>query len=295
VYIWLSNENDTPVEVYFDDFKVTQTKSPIVETSDYYPFGLSFNEYQRENSIPNPYKFNEKEKQDELGLGWIDFDTRMYMPEIGRMMSIDGHYFNYFYSSPYAFVVNNPINFSDPTGMDTTKAFVITPPVPTPPPTVTPPAVEPPTLVPLIVMPSVSSLLSIISLAFVMGGDTPARFDYVRYQELQDKEDTGTIKEDERQELENMRKKDNNPYKNKTDSELQKAKKSYEELVQEHIDKIDQTKCDPESYFGDRLKGLTPEQRQEKIDGRVSALTRQLNRQARELIQIKETIKKREN
>ena len=87
----------------------------------------------------------------------------------------------------------------------------------------------------------------------------------------------------------------NNPYKNKSGSELQKAKKSYEELIQEHLEKIDQTKCDPESYFGDKLKGLTPEQRQEKIDGRVNALNRQLNRQARELIQIKETIKKREN
>jgi len=32
-------ENETPVEVYFDDFKVTQVKSPIIATDDYYPGG----------------------------------------------------------------------------------------------------------------------------------------------------------------------------------------------------------------------------------------------------------------
>jgi RHS repeat-associated protein len=300
VYIWLSNENETAVEVYFDDFKVTHTKSPVIATNDYYPFGLTFNSYQRENSTPQDYKFNNMEIQSELGLNWLDFGARMYQPELGRMNSIDPHYFNYFETSPYAFVLNNPILFSDPTGMDTTKTALVNPPslpAPPPPATVTPPpaTVTPPAINPLpFFIPSTGSLLAIISLAFVMQGDTP-KFDYFRFIELQDKEDTGNLKEDERQELENMRKKENNPYLKKTDAQLQKDKKSYEDLIQEHLEKIDRTKCDPESYFGDRLKGLTPEQRQEKIDGRVNALNRQLNRQARELIQIKETIKKREN
>lgn len=51
---------------------------------DYYPFGLTFNSYSRENSLPNMYQYNGKEKQDELDLGWIDYGARMYMPEIGR-------------------------------------------------------------------------------------------------------------------------------------------------------------------------------------------------------------------
>jgi hypothetical protein len=50
VYIYLSNENSTPVEVFFDEFKVTHTKSPVIQMDDYYPFGLTFNSYQRENS-----------------------------------------------------------------------------------------------------------------------------------------------------------------------------------------------------------------------------------------------------
>jgi hypothetical protein len=48
VYVYLSNEETSPVDVYFDDFKVEQVKSPVVQSQDYYPFGLTFNSYQRE-------------------------------------------------------------------------------------------------------------------------------------------------------------------------------------------------------------------------------------------------------
>ncbi len=77
------------MEVYFDDFKVTQAKSAIVQQDDYYPFGLTFNEYQRENSILNRYQYKGKEKQDALGLNWTDYGARMYMSDIGRWGVID--------------------------------------------------------------------------------------------------------------------------------------------------------------------------------------------------------------
>jgi hypothetical protein len=61
------------VEVYFDDFKVEHVKSPVVSSQDYYPFGLTFNSHNRENSLVNQYQYNGKETQDELNLGWLDY------------------------------------------------------------------------------------------------------------------------------------------------------------------------------------------------------------------------------
>ncbi len=118
VYIWLSNENETTVEVYFDDLKVTHTKSPVIQQDDYYPFGLGFNSYQRENAAKNNYLYNGKEKQDELDLGWLDYGARMYSSEIGRWGVMDPLAENSISMTPYHYAANNPIIFIDVNGMD---------------------------------------------------------------------------------------------------------------------------------------------------------------------------------
>ena len=110
VYIYLSNENATPVEVFFDDFKVTHTKSPVIQAEEYYPFGLVFNSYSRENSVPNKYKFGGKEEQAELALNTIDWGWRQYDPAIGRWNVVDQWSEKYHTTSPYSFVQNNPIS-----------------------------------------------------------------------------------------------------------------------------------------------------------------------------------------
>lgn len=113
VYIYLSNENETPVEVFFDDFRVEHIKSPVVQMDDYYPFGLTFNSYQRENSIEQNYQYNGKELQNELHLNWLDYGWRMYQPEIARWNAIDQYASVYEEFSPYSFGANNPIIATD--------------------------------------------------------------------------------------------------------------------------------------------------------------------------------------
>ena len=64
--------------VYFDDLKVNHYKfNNVVQSDDYYPFGLSFNSYQRTAATPNDFLYNGKERQDaqsqfgvDLGVGW---------------------------------------------------------------------------------------------------------------------------------------------------------------------------------------------------------------------------------
>ncbi|SHG63097.1 RHS repeat-associated core domain-containing protein [Chryseolinea serpens] len=117
LYIYLSNDNPQPAEVYFDDFKVTQTKSPVVQQDDYYPFGLVAQSFQRENSVTQNYLYNGKEMQDELNLGVIDYGARMYMPDIGRWFGVDLKSEKYHTTSPYNYVLNNPVILVDPDGM----------------------------------------------------------------------------------------------------------------------------------------------------------------------------------
>jgi RHS repeat-associated protein len=118
VYIFLSNEETTPVDVYFDDFKVTQVKSPVVQMDDYYPFGLAFNSFSRENSLKQDFKYNGKELQDELSLGWLDYGARMYMADVGRWGAMDPLTEVYRRWGGYVYAVDNPLRYIDPNGMD---------------------------------------------------------------------------------------------------------------------------------------------------------------------------------
>lgn len=118
VYIFLSNEETSAVEVFFDDFRVEHIKSPVVSNQDYYPFGLAFNSYSRESSVPNKFLYNGKELQTELNLGVYDYGARMFDPAIGRFQMIDPHSENYANFTPYNYVLDNPINAIDPDGRD---------------------------------------------------------------------------------------------------------------------------------------------------------------------------------
>ncbi|APD07417.1 hypothetical protein UJ101_01910 [Flavobacteriaceae bacterium UJ101] len=97
-------------------------KAKIVEESNYYPFGLKHKGY---NNVVDPiaekykYGYNGKEEQEELGLGWIDYQARNYDPALGCWMNIDlmAEDPKQIMYSPYSYVLNNPLFYNDPTGM----------------------------------------------------------------------------------------------------------------------------------------------------------------------------------
>jgi RHS repeat-associated protein len=91
-------------------------KPIILQYDSYYPFGLEMGGMSYVGSTENKYKYNGKEKQDALGLGWYDYGARFYDPQIGRWLSPDPLAVEFPSWSPYNYVENNPIKLTDPDG-----------------------------------------------------------------------------------------------------------------------------------------------------------------------------------
>ncbi|MBD1261973.1 hypothetical protein HZY62_15325, partial [Maribacter polysiphoniae] len=95
----------------------------IREENNYYPFGLEHKGYNNViNGTEHPYTYNGKEKQEELGLNWMDYGARNYDAALGRWMNIDNLAEQYKTSSPYHYAGNNPVLNYDIDGNEFTDA-----------------------------------------------------------------------------------------------------------------------------------------------------------------------------
>jgi hypothetical protein len=65
LYVYCSNESN--VDVYFDNLQVMQTRGPLLETTDFYPFGLTMagisDKAVKGNYAENKYRFVKQELQ----------------------------------------------------------------------------------------------------------------------------------------------------------------------------------------------------------------------------------------
>jgi len=114
-------DSSNNVNYYFADHLgtarvVANSVGTILDDSDFYPFG---GERPVFSSSGNTYKFTGKERDAESGLD--NFEARYNSSSIGRFTSPDpfgGHQEDPQTLNKYAYVRNNPLNLTDPTGLD---------------------------------------------------------------------------------------------------------------------------------------------------------------------------------
>jgi len=121
LFIYVANESD--IETYFDDMKIVHEINGadglrVTQSQDYYPYGLTYNAYQKPTASTNQYKFQGQEHQADFDLGWSQFKWRNSDPAIGRFFNIDPIAEDYYYNSTYAFSENKVVNAVELEGLE---------------------------------------------------------------------------------------------------------------------------------------------------------------------------------
>jgi RHS repeat-associated protein len=118
LYVYVSNETPN-IPVYFDNLQVSHVRSPLLETSEYYPYGLKMANisYRAASTLTNRYGWNGgNEYEDEGELNYSNTFYRKYDAQIGRFTGVDMYAESYAEMTPYQFGANNPVMFNDPMG-----------------------------------------------------------------------------------------------------------------------------------------------------------------------------------
>jgi RHS repeat-associated protein len=114
-YAVLFVANESPTDVYFDDLEIEHTRL-IWQENAYYPFGMGIKPLDYEPEGSSGFLYNGKELDEETNL--YDYESRSVDIQLGRFTGVDGHSENYYDTSPFTYVGNNPISRIDPDGKD---------------------------------------------------------------------------------------------------------------------------------------------------------------------------------
>jgi RHS repeat-associated protein len=116
VEIFVANESNT--RVFFDDLSIYKSSTPIVQENHYYPFGMNLVGIEKEGTPNHRFQFMGKEKESSFGLNWTETDWRGYEGQLGRFWQVDKMADKYWDFTPYHYVGNNPVNMTDPSGLE---------------------------------------------------------------------------------------------------------------------------------------------------------------------------------
>ncbi|MDR1503455.1 MAG: hypothetical protein LBT43_13485 [Prevotella sp.] len=100
---------------------VVKPDGTSIQSNSYYPFGMHYAPgigYEKQ-----PYKYNGKELDQMHGLNMYDYSARHLALDVPRFTTVDPLAELHYDYSPYAYVLNNPIKYIDPFGMDTIYAY----------------------------------------------------------------------------------------------------------------------------------------------------------------------------
>jgi RHS repeat-associated protein len=98
--------------------RITFNSGGIIQEDSYYPYGMNMAglSHISGEDLPNKYRYNGKELQDDFGLGWYDYGARFYDAQLGRWHVVDALAEKAYDWTPYRYAFNNPINILDPDG-----------------------------------------------------------------------------------------------------------------------------------------------------------------------------------
>jgi len=111
----VSNEQAVQTDVYFDDVKMTYTPTNILQSNEYYPFGLqTANSWTRDNTTNN-FLYNSSSELNTT-TAMYDLPFRNYDAALGRFFQVDPLAHTSSDLTPYHYANNNPVAFNDPSG-----------------------------------------------------------------------------------------------------------------------------------------------------------------------------------
>ncbi len=118
----IRDEKD-PVYLGNDPNAIQYYEPRVSSAREYYPFGMQMPNRKSPNYLNTTYRyaFNSKESDDEAGYGddgLQDYGMRMYLPALGRFISVDPIANQYPELTPYQFASNTPIQGIDLDGLE---------------------------------------------------------------------------------------------------------------------------------------------------------------------------------